>query len=56
MRYFLILIFLVIGYHTFSYGVNVLKNEKNKLAAFGVFLLAVAGVCIPAVMLFVKRI
>ena len=39
MIYLLILPLLAVGYHTMSYGIYLIKKEKNNLAAAGTFIL-----------------
>ena len=47
MIYLFILVLLAISYHTFSYGVFLVKKEKNKLAAFGTILLSLLNLAVP---------
>jgi hypothetical protein len=54
MIYLLILILIAIGYYTFTYGVFIIRREKNTLAAAGTILLAVVGTLAPIIALFIK--
>ncbi|MHC6178985.1 hypothetical protein ACYUJ6_03900 [Clostridium sp. JNZ X4-2] len=51
MRYILCFLILCSGYYTFSYGFSIWMRENNRLAAFGVWLLASVSTLIPIVML-----
>lgn len=51
MIYLLIFFFIGIGYYNFTYGVYLLKNENNKLAAAGTFILAIVGTVVPIIVL-----
>lgn len=54
MIYLLIILFIAIGYHTCTYGVFIIKKEKNMLAAIGTILLAFIGIVVPIIVLFLK--
>jgi hypothetical protein len=54
MIYGTIIIFLAIGYHTFTYGIYILKNERSKLPAFAVFALAIIATVAPITALFTR--
>jgi hypothetical protein len=54
MIYILIAFFIAVGYYTFTYGLYLLKKEKNKLAAAGTIILAIIGTAVPVVVLFLK--
>jgi hypothetical protein len=48
------LFILCMGYYSFSYGIHLWKIECNKLAGFGVFLIALLGTIIPIVFYHIK--
>jgi hypothetical protein len=48
------LFILCIGYYCFSYGIHLWKIEHNKLAGFGVFLIALLGTILPIVFYHIK--
>ncbi|HEY9061447.1 MAG TPA: hypothetical protein VIO64_13215 [Pseudobacteroides sp.] len=54
MIYLLIILCVAIGYYTCTYGVFILKNEKNMLAAIGTILLAVISTVVSIIVLFLK--
>ncbi len=54
MIYLLILFLLAVSYHTFSYGIFLIKKEKNKLAAFGTILLSLLNLVIPTYVLLLR--
>lgn len=54
MIYLLNLFFIAIGYYTYTYGLFILKKEKNLLAATGTVFLAVVGTLAPIIVLFIK--
>jgi hypothetical protein len=54
MKYLLILFLIAVGYYTFTYGVFIIRKEKNTLAAAGTILLAVIGILAPIIVLFIK--
>lgn len=46
------IIFLIaVSYHTFSYGMYLIKKEKNTLAAVGVIAVAVINLAVPIILL-----
>lgn len=51
---YLIAVFLIaVSYHTFSYGMHLIKKEKNSLAAVGVILMAVINLAAPIILFIV---
>jgi hypothetical protein len=56
MRFVILLIFILgVGYHTFTFGRSLWKDEKNKLGAFGAILIAVLGTIIPLAMMWIRK-
>lgn len=55
MIYVLTLFMLGAGYYTLTFGINLWKNEKNKLGGFGAVALAVIGTIVPLIVMFIKR-
>ncbi len=55
MIYILVIFMLCCGYYTFTYGISIWKNEKNKLASIGTIAMAIIGVVLPIIVLFIKR-
>lgn len=55
MTYLLIIPIVISCFYTFTYGLNILKNDKEKLPAFGVFLLSILGIVVPTVYIFIKN-
>ncbi len=56
MRLIILAIFILgVGYHTFTFGRSLWKEEKNKLGGFGAILIAVLGIVIPIAMLWIRR-
>lgn len=54
MNYVFGLVMLIFGYHCFTYGISLWKNDKNKLGAVGTIMVATIGTIVPIVALFVK--
>lgn len=48
------LFILCAGYYSLTYGIYVLKTEKNTLGGFGVLLITIIGTVLPIIMLFIK--
>jgi len=55
MVYLLTIPIIISCFYTFTYGLNILKSEKNKLSAFGIFLLSILGAIIPILYMFAKN-
>lgn len=55
MIYIYSLIMICAGIYTFTYGVSLWRDDKNKLGGFGAVLIAVTGTIMPMVVLFMKR-
>ena len=55
MTYVLIVFMVCCGYYTFTYGLSLWKNQKNKLASVGTIAVAIIGVILPVIVLFMKR-
>lgn len=48
---FVLTIFLAaVSYHTFSYGMHLIKKEKNTLAAIGVISMAAINLVAPVIL------
>lgn len=54
MIYILIPFLIGISYYTFSYGIFIQKEEKNKLAATGTILLALLSILAPIIAIVYK--
>ncbi len=54
MIYLLIPFLLAVGYYTCSYGVFIMKKEKNILAAVGTIALGIIGVIVPIIVFLIK--
>ncbi len=54
MKYILCFLILCSGYYTLSYGIYVWVRENNRLAAFGVWLLALVSTIVPIIMLIIN--
>lgn len=50
MKFIYLPFILVVGYYTFTYGIN-LWNNKNKLGGVGVWLIALIGTFGPIIVL-----
>jgi hypothetical protein len=55
MMYVFVLFMFACGYYTFTYGVSLWRDDKNKLGAVGVVIAAVVGTIAPVVVMFIKR-
>lgn len=55
MFYALIVFIIGAGYYTLTFGINLWKNENNKLGGFGAGLIAIAGTIIPIIVMFLKK-
>jgi hypothetical protein len=53
--YFSMLVVLLAGYYTFTYGLHLWRYEHEKLAGFGVIFIALVSTLFPIVLLFVRR-
>jgi len=52
---FILAIFLfAVSYHAFSYGLHLIKKEKNFLAAIGVISMAVINLAAPILLFIIK--
>lgn len=51
----ILIVVLAIGYYTFTYGMSLWKDDKNKLGAFGTILIAILGIAAPLVFMFIKK-
>ncbi len=56
MIYIFMLFMLGSGYYTFTYGISLWRDDKNKLGGFAVAVFAVIGTIIPGIVLFMKNI
>ena len=54
MIYFIIPLLLAVGYHTMSYGIYLVKKEKNNLAATGTFILMALSLVTPVVVIILR--
>ncbi|HEX2927035.1 MAG TPA: DUF3953 domain-containing protein [Ruminiclostridium sp.] len=54
MIYILMLVMLMCGYYTFTFGVSQWKR-KNRLGGFSTIVIAVLGTVIPMVVLYMKN-
>ncbi len=54
MKYILYFLILCSGYYTLSYGIYIWVRENNRLAAFGVWLLALVSTIVPIIMLIIN--
>ena len=54
MTYLFIPVLLAISYHTFSYGIFLIKKEKNRLAAFGTILLSLLNLVVPVYVIILR--
>jgi hypothetical protein len=46
-----VLFLLAVNYYAFSYGLFLVRKEKNRLAGFGIFLLVLVCFLVPAYMI-----
>ena len=51
-----ILFMLCCGYYTFTYGISLWKDDKNKQGSIAAAAFAVIGTVIPGIVLFIKNI
>ena len=56
MIYIFMLFMLGCGYYTFTYGISLWRDDKNKLGSIAVAAFAVVGTIIPGIVLFIKNI
>jgi len=54
MEYIFSILILCAGYYTFSYGVYLWKEDKNRLGAVGAVVAAIMGAIVPVIVLFIK--
>lgn len=54
MIYLLVLFMACCGYYTFTYGISLWRDEKNKLGGFAAAALAAVGTIAPGIVLFMK--
>lgn len=54
MIYIVAIFILCSGYYTMTYGINLWKNEKNKLGGLGAIFLSIVGSVFPIFFLFSK--
>lgn len=56
MYHIILAIFILgVGYHTFTFGKSLWKDEKNKLGAFGAILIATLGTVVPLALMWIRR-
>jgi hypothetical protein len=46
-----VLFLLAVNYYAFSYGLFLVRKEKNRLAGFGIFLIVLICFLVPAYMI-----
>lgn len=54
MSYILGLVMLGFGYHTFTYGLSLWKDDKNKLGSISTIAIAIIGTLVPLYVLISK--
>lgn len=54
MIYLLLVLMAGSGYYTFTYGISLWRDDKNKLGGFAAAALAVVATIVPGVVLFIK--
>lgn len=55
MKLILSIVVIMSCYYSFTYGIYLWKNEKNKLPALGVMLITILGVIVPIINIY-KRV
>lgn len=55
MVYIVMILMLLIGYYTLTFGISLWRDSNNKLGSVGAIIIAVLGTIVPIVVMFVKR-
>lgn len=56
MIYIFMLFMACCGFYTFTYGVSLWRDDKNKLGGFAVALFALIGTIVPGIVLFIRNV
>lgn len=55
MIYIFTIFMIFVGYYSFTYGISLWRDDKNRLASFGVIAISIIGTVLPLVVMFMKR-
>jgi hypothetical protein len=55
MVYVVTIVMLFIGYYTFTFGISLWRDDRNKLGGIGAWIMAVVGTLVPIAVLFIKK-